>query len=473
MQQIAFLQTNNDINPVKKNNLYYKDEGLNNLAEIANVAQFVSFDANLKHRFSRIKDFNSNHLFKSIEEAVKTLLSKSTEQSVNVRSYRPDSPESNPFIKDLRDVSTVIKVLTELSNNGLYTIVNEKIDEKDGGVSGVVLGDIIEFAPDVVPRGVDDPNTSTVTLPRKTGIKLLETVYGFVPDLDYPSNNRVEFSVHPIRKGYRNTHTTVWEIRNIGESYSTVNIHWPNDFSRKLGDKAFGLLMAYLHNLPVPKTTVFSRFIAPFSFGSSTGTDENWIRTCPIEPIPGLYTTKFGWIDPFLLMQKEDPDAKSIASIISQEGVDAVYSGALLTSPDESVIIEGSKGKGDSFMVGESSITDLPKEIVKAVNQLYKKVYKHFGSVRMEWVYDGKQVWIVQLHIGISSTIGNTIYPGEPDHFHNFNVLEGLEKLRELISKVENKNEGIILVGNIGLSSHFGDVLRRAKIPSRIEKNSM
>jgi hypothetical protein len=42
---------------------------------------------------------------------------------------------------------------------------------------------------------------------------------------------------------------------------------WPNRFSRLLGDKAFGLLVADLHGLPVPATTVVGRRVAPFRFG--------------------------------------------------------------------------------------------------------------------------------------------------------------------------------------------------------------
>ena len=42
--------------------------------------------------------------------------------------------------------------------------------------------------------------------------------------------------------------------------------------------------------------------------------------------------------------------------------------------------------------------------------------------------------------------------------------------LRELIATINGAGDGIILVGRIGITSHFGDVLRRARIPSRIEE---
>jgi hypothetical protein len=61
------------------------------------------------------------------------------------------------------------------------------------------------------------------------------------------------------------------------------------------------------------------------------------------------------------------------------------------------------------------------------------------------------------------------IYPGDPLSEHRFHVGKGLEALRALIEQVEGTGEGIVLVGRVGVTSHLGDVLRRARIPSRIE----
>jgi predicted methyltransferase MtxX (methanogen marker protein 4) len=43
----------------------------------------------------------------------------------------------------------------------------------------------------------------------------------------------------------------------------------------------------------------------------------------------------------------------------------------------------------------------------------------------------------------------------------------GLEKPRELIATV-GADEGIEITGDIGVTSHAGDLLRRAAIPSRL-----
>jgi hypothetical protein len=43
--------------------------------------------------------------------------------------------------------------------------------------------------------------------------------------------------------------------------------------------------------------------------------------------------------------------------------------------------------------------------------------------------------------------------------------LLGLEKLRELIASV-GRGEGIEVAGDIGVTAHAGDLLRRAAVPS-------
>ena len=39
-----------------------------------------------------------------------------------------------------------------------------------------------------------------------------------------------------------------------------------------------------------------------------------------------------------------------------------------------------------------------------------------------------------------------------------------------LIARIEGTGEGVVLIGHVGVTSHFGDLLRRARIPSRIEE---
>ncbi|MBI3463551.1 MAG: hypothetical protein HY000_10910 [Planctomycetes bacterium] len=444
----------------------HKDRVLDAVAAYGNVAQFVSFGPDLSVRFSRIRGFDSNHRFASLSEAVAVLLKTSPEKSVNVRSYHPERPKSREFVYDVRTEREVVEHVTRLASQSLFTIVNEKIDVKDGGVSGVVVGDLIEFSPGDTPRCVE--TAGVVSLPRELGIEFLATVYGFQPALDFDPGLRVEFSLHPLVRGFRAEHTILWEIESVGPVASTAQCSWPNNFSRFLGDKAFGLLVAHIHGLPVPKTTVVCRHLAPFQFGSRTGTGEVWLRTCPVEQVPGRFPTLRGWQDPFTLLAKEDPAGEAIVSVLAQEGVDSMFSGALGTTANGSLLLEGTSGSGDAFMVGSKGPETLPTRVVKSIQSMYSAARSQLGPVRMEWAYDGKQTWVLQLHAGIMESAGNVVYPGEPKSFHEFRVEAGLEALRQLTESIKGRSEGIVLVGNVGVTSHFGDVLRRARVPSRI-----
>ncbi len=248
-----------------------------------------------------------------------------------------------------------------------------------------------------------------------------------------------------------------------------AEIRWPNNFSRMVGDKGFGLLLGHLLGLPVPRTLVVARRLAPFAFGYPTGTHETWIRTCPAEQVPGRFTTKHGWLDPFRLLSEEDPDGDQIVSVLAQEGVGALYSGAVAVASDGRRIIEGVRGFGADFMQGVAAPEELPDEVVRSVNELCEQAFDRLGTFRMEWAFDGKRTWVLQLHRGAIVSLDRTIYPGAAPGYRRFDVAWGIEALRDLIREIEDAGEGVVLVGSIGVTSHFGDLLRRAKIPSYLE----
>jgi len=442
----------------------FKDAQLNELAETANVAQFVSFGPDLQLRFWRVREHGPKGLFGSVKFACERLLNASVSACINVRSYRPDRPEGNEFHYGLPNADAAASVVERLASQGCYTIVNETIDINDGGVSGVMSGGVVEFAPGDTPRCVEKPGTALVS--RLEGIRMLQAVYGFEPDLDFAPDLRVEFSLHPLRRGFKASHTIVWEVQDAPPEKLDKHVRWPNKFSRLIGDKAFGLLVAYIFGAPVPRTTVVGRRIAPFTFGVPTGTGEVWLRTCPVEQVPGRYTTVHGWHDPFELLQREDPNHRIIASILRQDAVEPRYSGAAMCSVDDALIVEGVVGTGDRFMIGETGPTALPAVVREAVRQLFEEVSAKLGKVRFEWVFDGNRAWIVQLHAGAVPSSFRQIYPGEPAAYNDFQVHEGLERLRNLIAECQVSGHGIVVVGDIGITSHVGDLLRRAKIPS-------
>jgi hypothetical protein len=194
----------------------FKDAVLDRLARRANVAQFISFGPDLRQRFARVFGYSANQRFPDLPAAAAALLQSSGERSVNVRSFDPVTPKSREFVYGLKTVDEITRNVQRLAAAGLYTIANETIDVNDGGVSGVALGDVIEFAPGDTPRAVEKPGTAA--LPRKAALELLSTVYGFTPDVArYGPKARVEFSIHPLRRGFRQDHTVIWELETVGD----------------------------------------------------------------------------------------------------------------------------------------------------------------------------------------------------------------------------------------------------------------
>ena len=120
-------------------------------------------------------------------------------------------------------------------------------------------------------------------------------------------------------------------------------------------------------------------------------------------------------------------------------------------------------------MQGEVPPEELPREVLAAVQSSFANAQSAMGPVRMEWVFDGEQVWVVQLHRQHHPESSRMIYPGEADVFHRFDVAKGLEELRALVESLEGGRGGIVLVGNVGRTSHMCDLLRQARIPSTHE----
>ena len=445
-----------------------KDHSLDELAESGNVAQFVSFAPSLdrvpEQTHSRVWNYPPNHQFASPSEAIHALLTSSPDRSINLRSFTPDNPRSREFLYGLTEPRNAIGELHRLTKEGLFVIANETVDISDGGVSGVIEGGVIEFSPDDTPRCVEKPGTTSLAL--ADGIALLETVYGFRPDAPDPSRHRIEFSIHPKARGYKRTHTLLWEYEQVSTGDQEPALSWPNNFSRLIGDKAFGLVIADLFGMKVPRSLVISRRVRPFQFGTDTGSLETWLRTCPVEQVPGRYTTASNWIDPFALLGVEDPDNKAIASVISQAAVPAQFSGAAITKKNGHLLVEGTAGSGEGFMLGQTKAQQLPHSVVRKLHQLNKRLRERLQAVRFEWVYDGETPWIVQLHKGRTVSTSTTIVPGEADEWTTFQTELGLEALRQLLERLD-PNVGLVFEGEIGLTSHLADLARKAGRPTR------
>jgi hypothetical protein len=444
-----------------------KDEMLSRLAAQANVAQFVSFGpgGDLPQRHSCLRGHAPGHRFASAGDAVGALLSLAACGSVNVRSFRAGAPRGGPFSYGLTRSDDVLAVLRARAAVGLHTIANETVDVHDGGVSGVAQGGVVEFAPGDTPRAVESPGTAA--LGHDHAMAMLGTVYGFTPELDGRPGERVEFSIHPLAAGVRQAHTILWERERVDPVPLAARLSWPNRFSRLLGDKAFGLLVADLLGLPVPATTVVGRRVAPFSFGRPTGSGERWLRTCPAEPVPGRFPTQRGWRDPFALLAAEDPSGANLVAVLAQEGVGARWSGAALPDAAGGQQGEGVPGFGEDFMLARAAPGQLPGQVLDDVRRLGARAAAALGPVRFEWSHDGRTAWVVQLHQATTTATRTTIHPGTPARWRRFDPALGLERLRDLIAAVD-PGDGIELTGDVGVTSHAGDLLRRAAIPSRL-----
>lgn len=447
-----------------------KDASLDYLAQRGfNVAQFVSFSPagnGPRQEYARVAGHSPNAAFTDLKAAVEALLRTSPDKSVNVRSYEPFDPQSREFIYGIKSAGDAAAAVERLTAEGLHTIVNETVDINDGGVSGVLMGNVLEFAPDDTPRCVEKPGTAS--LPRGWGRELLSTVYRFPVELAVPIASRLEFSIHPRPRGWQRTNILTWEFSEQAHVEAKPVLDWPNRFSRLVGDKVFGLLVAYHLGLPVPLTTVVNRRIAPFSFGRPTGWGETWIRTAPLEQVPGKFTTHRGWIDPYALMHLEDPENSEIVSVLSQEGIQPRHSGALIVGRSGEILLEGKEGEGESLMLGTSAPEDLPERVIADVHRLFQHAEAALGAVRLEWVHDGDRAWIVQLHRGATESDSLRLTQGDADHWISFDVKLGLEALRTTIQSIP-VGAGLTLKGRVGLTSHIADVIRKAKIPARME----
>jgi hypothetical protein len=470
------------------NRVLYKDEVLDHLAHTANVAQFVSFGPgnDLRQRYCRIRGYPENHQFNNAAEAIGALLERAPENKVNIRSYYPDRPEGNPFIKRLSSVDEVVSALKRLSAEGLHTLVNESIDEGDGGVSGVAYRGVLEFAPDATPRCVDDDNVETCALPFELGMSVLSSVYMFEPDLRGRDGTRVEFSVHPMPRGWLHRNTILWQAEQRPAPPLEIEASWPNRFSRMLGDKAFGLAVAAAAGLPVPRTVVFSRRLFPFAFGQSTGTGTLWTRPSPTVKTPGYYQSFHAWRDPNALLAdsnlleqpsgRQDPHLPPVASILIQESVEPVYSGKLIPADQNNIHIDGVAGSGDAFMIGDVEGDPLPQSVVRAVRQTHEAAVASVGICEIEWVFDGTSAWVVQINPYVrsrrlSATSHTDLNATEWEEF--VFAKSQLEQFRTRVRDIQGTGKGLTVIGNVSPLSHVAEIADVHGVPVRFVKPSI
>jgi hypothetical protein len=171
-----------------------------------------------------------------------------------------------------------------------------------------------------------------------------------------------------------------------------------------------------------------------------------------------------------VLLAREDPDGRQIASVLSQEGVRTVNSGAAIGSSNREPIIEGVSGIGSDFMLGRQSPEQLPTHATAAVKELMNRVIRLVGgTIKLEWAFDGELVWILQMQQLDHEVHDSVIVAGDANEFRHFDASEGIDRFRSFVEAAKKAHAGVILDGAVGITSHFGDILRRSGVPSRIE----
>jgi hypothetical protein len=105
--------------------------------------------------------------------------------------------------------------------------------------------------------------------------------------------------------------------------------------------------------------------------------------------------------------------------------------------------------------------------VLDDVRRVGAQAAARLGPVRFEWSHDGDTAWVLQLHLTAARVSPTTIHPGSPSRWRRFDPAHGLDALHALIATVA-PDEGIELTGDVGVTSHAGDLLRRAAIPSRL-----
>lgn len=401
---------------------------------------------------------------------IEKMLKKSKEGKVNIRTYRDDLLEGNPFVYGLDNMGDVRDEVLYLLGEGYNLIINETIDVNDCGVSGVMLNGVVEFSPFTTPRAVE--NEGACALPFKIALRIWEMVYNLNEDvrdklnlLGNLKNTRVEFSIHPTKPYY-----TIWDIEEVENTPENikVNINPNNSFSRMLGNKTFGLLLVNALYIMTPMTEVYNRYLPTFKFGS-IHSEQKWTRTAPRDKTPGMFVTHKGVGDPINFISEEVP------SVLIQDEVKPIWAGSSIYE-DGKLIVEGVKGFGNQFMVGMQSPEALPKEVEENVYMMNRFIEKEFESLgilnngyKLEWGWtDCDSIAVYQFNFVNQVNFNRIIVKGNVSDMIGYETEKGLEGLRELIPKLK-ESQGIILKGNVGITSHFCDILREWGIPSILE----
>lgn len=458
-----------------------RDERMIAISGSANIANFVSFDGSGRLRFARL---GTRSLRNSSQVPLKDLLENllSSVGRVNLRFFAPGASTGARMVPDVSDLKTLFMTSEQCIAEDGYVIVSEAIALDDGGISGVVVHDVVEFMNGVTPRFVDQSTSKFPQLPTSVGEKMLRAIYGNdVNLLLFDKELRVEFSVHPNPVGHLGRRMIVWDAYHAPASSALrPMIEWPNVYSDWLGDKLYGLLVADAVGLTVPKSvgwlhprieseheSVFERWTPSLGvrFGQDTGSTDEWLRSSPSRRDPGKYPTlkSSSKMDPLDWMAQIDPNGRNIRSVVQQQNVRSVYSGAAECGQG-ATLIEGVAGSGESYMLGRRVPEHIPKPVERNVRLMADQIFAAFGASRFEWAFDGDQTWLLQVNQKFVEDRSPIEVEVEGKKYVDFDPTEGLERLAEVIIVAKEADATVRLGRRVGLTSHVCELLHRADV---------
>ena len=118
-------------------------------------------------------------------------------------------------------------------------------------------------------------------------------------------------------------------------------------------------------------------------------------------------------------------------------------------------------------MLARAAPAPLPDRVLDDVRRLGARAAAALGPVRFEWSHDGRTAWVVQLHQAASTATRHHHPPGHPGPLAP--VRPGPRpRAAAPPDRAVDPGDGIELTGDVGVTSHAGDLLRRAAIPSRL-----
>lgn len=510
-----------------------KYEPLTWLADVSNIAQYaciVSTDVlerdtrerqyvdneNCTVVSTRIRNFTSSESYKTdrdkLTDIVEALKSSSPAGAVSIRTFTESKPSGNPFSYNCTSTYIAVEQIINWIQAKYYVIVNETIPIIKNSINGVIYDDTISFTLGATPRFVDDNTKDKEPVyPLHIGLSILKILYGkdvdfsIVPERGY----RVEFTIYPKKIGYNNNHLVIWEYTKLHKDQHPVTPSYNdvNTLSKYIGNKAYGILLASIFGMRVPKSVLYF-YDSPdkidfhtwtnrkeyITFGCTSNRDVNGsnkskirVRTCPKYNKPGLYSTLL--LDrsktvslPHAVrefMYKENlQTGDALASCVLEHNLDSRYSGTVLCKvyPDKKkydLRVECVRGDGESYMLGDdTSFTTIPKWVRTQIeNQciLLNNYLDYKIDVKLEWVATKYKVYIVQMQFTNIAEDTTVIYSGDMKNAVVFDASLGLDALTMFIDNMlrdKGKIVPVILKGKVGIGSHLVDVLRVNHIPS-------